>query len=473
MQTFPARYSRWMPILAGVVLIFLFLHLRRSGFGVYTPQVIIDTKFNSTNIITATNWTSTPTPTNQSEIEIEIEVPTPSCPPLPGIEDVLVILKTGITEAQDKVPVHIRTTLECIPNVLIVSDFEEDITGVRTHDVFRNTSASVRQNPDFALYNRARKSGRAGLTEQDLVKVANSASGMSDNPGWKLDKWKFLPMVVEARNYHSDAKWFVFLEADTFPIWPNMLGWLEHYDSNLKWYLGNQMQIGPSIFAHGGSGFVLSNPAIHAVADEYMNPDRMGYWHAETERHWAGDCILGMALAAIDIPLTWSWPHVTGQSVWEQDAVNDERGKRQWCYPPFTFHHMVPGDIEQMYDFVKEWFASEPGPYMLYSDVFQGFIRPKLADRIENWDNLAPEELKKEGEEPSKWTLYECAEECAKKPRCLQYRVDEAGTCKTSEWALRGKSSPGVMAGTLMWRVDSRIETLGVCPEPKWILPTR
>ena len=32
--------------------------------------------------------------------------PAPYCPPLPGIEDVLVVMKTGVTEAREKVPIH-------------------------------------------------------------------------------------------------------------------------------------------------------------------------------------------------------------------------------------------------------------------------------------------------------------------------------------------------------------------------------
>ncbi|MBX7558254.1 hypothetical protein K1Y78_62900, partial [Streptomyces sp. tea 10] len=94
----------------------------------------------------------------------------PPCRPLTGIEDVLVVLKTGITEAQEKVPAHVNTTLRCIPHKLVVSDYEEDLDGIRTHDVFRNISQSLLANEDFGLYNRARSGGRAALLEQDNTK---------------------------------------------------------------------------------------------------------------------------------------------------------------------------------------------------------------------------------------------------------------------------------------------------------------
>lgn len=351
MLALPARYGRWVPILAPITLILLFLHLNNNlGLGTQKAQVILEPELHPS---TKNETESIPSP---EETNTEENPTSQSCRPLPGIENVLVIMKTGITEAQDKVPVHLRTTLRCIPNKLIVSDFEEDIAGIRTHDVFRNISESLLTNADFALYNRARAGGRDALLQSDLTKVANSAAGMSDNPGWKLDKWKFLPMIQEARAYRPDMQWYVFLEADTYTIWPNLVAWLAQFDSSEKLYLGNQMQIGEVIFAHGGSGFVLSHAALHAVVDYHAG--QVDRWNYLTETQWAGDCVLGMALGQVGVDLTWSWPHVTSQSVWEQDALGEAFGKTQWCYPALTFHHMTPADIDLFYEFDRKWFAN-------------------------------------------------------------------------------------------------------------------
>jgi hypothetical protein len=352
MVTLPARYGRWVPILIPLALITLFLHLN-AGFG--DTEVVLEPADFST--------------ANETEAQFEKSSP---CRQLPGIEDILVVVKTGITEAQHKVPVHIRTTLRCIPNKLIVSDFEEEIDGLRTLDVFRNVSQTLYSNNDFALYNRARQGGRAALTNEDHTKVANSAAGMMDNPGWKLDKWKFLPMIQEARAHRPDAKWYVFLEADTYPIWPNLLAWLENFDSDTKLYLGNQMMIGDHTFAHGGSGFVISNAAMHAVAD--FHAERAAEWDKITDREWAGDCVLGMALAEAGIGLTWSWPHVTTQSVWEQDALGEGFGRPQWCYPPFTFHHMTPEDVDQMWRFDQKWFSNVRAVISLDFDSYRVLV---------------------------------------------------------------------------------------------------
>lgn len=350
MLAVPARYGRWVLVLATVALVLVFFHLNATP-STQNTQVIIEPELAPTTT-TKNNETET-TPQNTETTD---PTPSQSCRPLPGIEDVLVIMKTGITEAQDKVPVHLRTTLRCIPHKLIVSDYEEEIAGIHTHDVFRNVSELLLANSDFALYNRARAGGRDALLQSDLTKVANSAAGMPDNPGWKLDKWKFLPMIQEARAYSPDMQWYVFLEADTYPIWPNLLAWLAQLDSREKLYLGNQMQIGEVIFAHGGSGFVLSHAALHAVADYHAG--QVDRWDYLTETQWAGDCVLAMALGQVGVDLTWSWPHVTSQSVWEQDALGEAFGKTQWCYPALTFHHMTPADIDHFYEFDRRWFAN-------------------------------------------------------------------------------------------------------------------
>lgn len=472
----PARYGRWGPILAPVVMILLIIHFFRANFESTTTQDVIEPAPGLT--IESING---------SDPRIG-HVPS-SCPTLTGMDDILVVIKTGITEAQDKVPVHLRTTLRCIPNKIIVSDFEEDIAGVRTYDVFRNVSETLKQSSqDFALYNRARTGGRTALTSQDNMKVANGPSGMMDNPGWKLDKWKFLPMIQTARHAQPDAKWFVFLEADTYPIWPNLLGWLSHFNPEDRLYLGNQMQIGANLFAHGGSGFVLSHAAMHSVAD--FHALHVDEWEKITDREWAGDCVLGMALAAAGVPLTWSWPHVTTQSVWEQDMLHEAFAKQPWCYAPFTFHHMTPADVDRFYEFEQRWFA-EVGYHLqisymedvankltqtnssvlTYSDVFRNLIRPTLVHDLDNWDNFANEGDDKEDYNGPKTpaTIAACADYCAADPECIQYRLSADSRCTTSKAVLRGKPQPGTQSGTMLWRVNAAVEQMEQCSKVTWV----
>lgn len=277
------------------------------------------------------------------------------CPPLPGIEDMLVVLKTGVTEALDKVPVHFQTTLRCVPNYVIFSDFEEKISGVQVHDVLRGVDSEVKRTiPDFDIYNRIQEFGREGLRPVDLRDEANSPTGKPNNPGWKLDKWKFLPMIGEALRFRPNAKWFVFIEADTYVVWPNLVGWLAQLDPTKPDYIGTETQIADVIFAHGGSGFIISNPAMQMVAEHYSaHRDDLHYY---TNAHWAGDCVLGKVLRDVGVPLRYSWPMLQNSKLGEVDTLTTNFYRKPWCFPAVAFHHMAPSDIQFMWRFEQQRF---------------------------------------------------------------------------------------------------------------------
>lgn len=273
------------------------------------------------------------------------------------MEDVLVILKTGVTEALEKVPVHVETTLRCVPNYAIFSDYEEVIAGVRTHDVLRNVSDHVKRDfPEFDIYNRVQKQGRAALTQNDYGDDSNGPFGRLNNSGWMLDKWKFLPMIDAALEVAPQAKWFVFMEADTYLIWPNLISWLDRLDHRQPLYLGAQMAIGETVFAHGGSGFVISKPAMHEVSNRRaMDLDLVDQITAE---EWAGDCALGRVLNDVKVPLTWSWPMLQGSRPWDLDHFDENFDMNMWCYPVVSYHHMGPADIREFWEFDRALFGS-------------------------------------------------------------------------------------------------------------------
>ena len=311
----------------------------------------------------------------------------PVCPPLPGMEDVLVVMKTGVTEAKEKVPVHFQTTLRCVPNYVIYSDFDEEIQGVQLHDALRNMDEGIKQSiPDFNIYNRIRTMGRAGLNNADFADVANSALGKPDNPGWKLDKWKFLPMVQETYAHKPDAKWYVFMEADTYFSWGTLLAWLATLNHHDALYIGTETQIADVIFAHGGSGFIVSNPALKRVVDEYAaKPAEI---HAYTATHWAGDCVLGKILLNVGVPLTFSWPMLQNSHPGELDEFATVFYRRPWCFPAVAFHHLTPKDVQSLWEFEQK----------RYKDVRPGLLpcfplrekKKKTLTKIEPQNNPPP-----------------------------------------------------------------------------------
>ncbi|BCS22831.1 glycosyltransferase family 31 protein [Aspergillus puulaauensis] len=379
------------------------------------------------------------------------------CPPLPGIEDVLVIMKTGVTEALDKVPVHFQTTLRCIPNYVIFSDFEEEINGVKIHDALRGVDPVVKDTvADFQIYNRLQEHGRKGLESQDFADEANSAIGKPNNPGWKLDKWKFLPMVKESYLRKPDAKWYVFMEADTYYSWPTLLAWLERFDASKPFYIGTETQIADVIFAHGGSGFMISNPAMKRTVDEY--DDNFAELHEYTDTHWAGDCVLGKVLSNVGVDLTFSWPILQNTNIGELDEFTTGFYRRPWCFPAVAFHHLSPSDVKFLHDFEQRRLAKGSKP-LLHSDVFKELIFPELSNVRDGWDNLSDKE------QSSASTFQECQSYCEKSTDCVQF-VMRGGKCYTGATPRLGSSSSDARSGWVINKIQKMVKQAPKCARP-------
>ncbi len=73
-------------------------------------------------------------------------------------------------------------------------------------------------------------------------------------------------MIDQALEEKPDAKWYFFMEADTYMNWNNLLEFLGNFDDSKPYYIGKHLFINEVEFAYGGAGFALSNPAMQRVA---------------------------------------------------------------------------------------------------------------------------------------------------------------------------------------------------------------
>ncbi|PWY67228.1 hypothetical protein BO94DRAFT_307974 [Aspergillus sclerotioniger CBS 115572] len=382
----------------------------------------------------------------------------PECPSLEGMEDVLVVMKTGVTESLSKVPVHFQTTLRCVPNYIIFSDFEEEIEGVKVHDAFLHMDSTVKDTvSDFNLYNRLREQGRAGLESADFADEANSNIGKPNNPGWKLDKWKFLPMVQRALAHKDNAKWYVFMEADTYISWSTLMQWLSHFDPKEPTYIGTETQIADVIFAHGGSGFIVSNPAMQLASNEYAS--RTVELNEYTDWHWAGDCVLGKVLADAGVPLHYSWPILQNSNVGELDEFARGFYRKPWCFPAVAFHHLSPREIQDLYEFEKRRRLETDSPVLLHRDVFKELIFPELSNVRDDWDNLSDQE------HPTITTFHECQSLCSNSRDCAQF-VMRDGICFTGETPRLGVRKPTARSGWVLSTIELMMNHAPRCSRP-------
>ena len=296
------------------------------------------------------------------------------CRKLPGAEDVLVVLKTGSTEFQDKLPIHLNTTLRCYPNYLIFSDYAETYHGVPILDALEFVDPEVKENnKDFEIYRRLQEGGgRSALDPSELSGPFSKpppATGKPENPGWKIDKWKFLPMVNRTLHEYPDKKWYVFIETDTYVLWQDLLNYVGALDWTKQYYVGGQMWIGDIEFAHGGAGFVASRPAVEKVVADFV--DRQKYWEDFTNGHWAGDCVLGKAFKDTGTPLLRTWPIWQGDDIGNMNYAKDDNAKRLWCMPTVSYHHLSPFAVEDMWLFEQKWIASTKGVSVIFIFSFE------------------------------------------------------------------------------------------------------
>lgn len=307
------------------------------------------------------------TPLQPQQFSANRNIPSLPCHDLAGANDTVVILRTGATELNDRLPIHFSTTLQCYPNHLIFSDYEEVFHDELIIDALETVSENILMNhDDFELHRRLRRLGRSALGLSELSGADSEAvqwHGKVENPGWKLDKWKFLPMVNRTIHEYPDKKWYVFVEADSFIFWRSTLQYFTLLDYMKPHYSGSQMYIGDVLFAHGGSGFFVSQPAMRMVVDFYT--PRQDEIESFTDGHWAGDCVLGKVFRDAGVPFTNSWPIYQGDYPGTVAyAKPDGRpiadpNMRVWCYPSVSYHHLSPDVIESLWHFEQQWFGND------------------------------------------------------------------------------------------------------------------
>lgn len=197
-------------------------------------------------------------------------------------------MKTGATESYDKLPVQIMTVLKCIPDFLLFSDLEQHIGGYHVRDSLETVLSDAKEgNADFDLY-RAQQA--CAVNQDECSKILEGA----DSAGWNLDKYKNIHMAEKAYRLRPDYDWYVFVDADTYVSWPNMVYALKQLDPAKERYLGVPTVIGDKLFAHGGSGYVVSRGAMKEFAGKH--PGIANKWDVEIQNNCCGDFVFAQAL---------------------------------------------------------------------------------------------------------------------------------------------------------------------------------
>lgn len=300
-------------------------------------------------------------------------------------DDVVLMLKTGATVLWKRLPIHLATSLahdRVDPkNVLIYSDYPERIGSWEIIDVLANTPESARQSDTFQAYLQLEDYE----SRQNYAEISNMPGDAAGPPGgWKLDKHKFLPIIQHAGRNRPRAKWYVFMEDDSYIFLSNLVRHLDRFNYTDAWYLGSLAWIHGDYFAHGGSGFALSRAAWEQSFGR--DPDIVERFESFTREHGCGDHILGHVLREYgvefgethgDSRFTYGFNPEPHWSTWYEPA--------NWCKPVYSWHHTHSKDVARLYDLERSW-DTQRGP-LRYRDIFHKLVAPFLRHRAEWWDN--------------------------------------------------------------------------------------
>ncbi|RDA86764.1 hypothetical protein CP532_1959 [Ophiocordyceps camponoti-leonardi (nom. inval.)] len=295
------------------------------------------------------------------------------CARFPDMDGIQLVMKTGASEAYEKLPTQFLTSLQCIPDALLFSDLEQQIGRYHLHDALQGVSTTIRENnKEFALYEAQR---RCAVSLKDCV------SGMEG--AWHLDKYKFVNMALRTWSMRPNKRWYVFAEADSYVFWQNLVAWLRTRDPERDTYVGNVALYDGFPFAHGGSGYVISGKLLQRLAETNGKDGSLAArFDAAAPDTCCGDVLLGMALAEMGARVSHAYPMFTGDP-----PATLPFGPGLWCEPVLTLHHMSPQQVGSAWQF--EQTRLRPEKPILLRDMYLQFVAPHLLRRRNGWDNLS------------------------------------------------------------------------------------
>ncbi|KAH8817410.1 hypothetical protein F5884DRAFT_874438 [Xylogone sp. PMI_703] len=376
----------------------------------------------------------------------------PACKGYPENSDIVIILKTGATEAVQRLPIQLITFLQCAQEDLVFfSDMEADIGSIHLHDALDSVVHSgFIPNSDFRLYHKQKEWKAAG---GDIMSIPDTAE-----KAWDLDKYKFIHTLQKAYRMRPNKSWYFFIEADTYVVWANLFLWLQQLDPSEKLYMGSKVGVGEPPFAHGGSGYLLSRPSVEAIASSDVARD----FDYLTRDACCGDQELAKVLEKKGIYATNSRPMTNGDK-----PRGIPYGEFQWCQPIVTMHHM---NIEEMNDMWQmEQRRADPAAPLLIEELYYAFVDPYIEASRDDWDNISYTLLP---DAPRiGYSFTGCRSACKADAKCVQYLHTKGECYLGSAFRLGG---PRTAEGRRRWKSGWMLERIhdfrdkNRCTEISW-----
>ncbi|KAF5103275.1 hypothetical protein DV451_001570 [Geotrichum candidum] len=356
-------------------------------------------------------------------------------------DKIFLMIKTGATVLWKRLPIHLTTTLTRVPNFALYSDAASSIGGYEVIDILQNVTEETKNHDQFSMYKSMRK-----------LKEANggfiSPSRYKLDGGWDLDKFKNLPMLLHAYNKNPNLDWYIFMDADSYIMFDNLMAYLGTLNPNRPYYLGSVAMYNDEAFNHGGSGVIISRKAMEETFGKH--PEWVTEAEEKTIESCCGDYMVAYAMQQANIypPSSRASPHV-GNQVQGEPYQKVKFNDNSWCQRISTFHHLNPSDIELLWEY-ERLIGPQRRKNILYADIYRDFVAPHIEEVMNNWDNLADDltfdansveykDYVKSGTLPWK-SFDECQRACEDHKPCLSWRYsNQTKTCGLSESVRLGR----------------------------------
>lgn len=415
-------------------------------------------------------------------------------------EDVVILFKTGATALWRRVPMHLSTSLanqSMTPNVVLYSDQADSIAGQPVIDVLADVSETLKNSSDFELYRSLPSIRPSNLYLESAAIDGDHYLG----GGWRLDKYKFLPLVAHAAKYHPGKKWYVYMEDDNYFFWHSLYTWLgSNFSPSEPLYLGSPAAKLGEDFAHGGSGFVVSGAAMEKTFGS--DPDLASKYESYAAAHCCGDQVLSHVMAAKGVPRYRKYDHSSFVGLQALQSWKMAFGQWNWCSPLLNVHKVHQADISRLHEFEEDFHGTKgytPDAVMDWSYLFQHFVGPDMFEKsgkqsksaftvpaktiiLDEWDNLAAEKwftsditidenLTDAEREKKPWFSAEgCEEACQAWDLCLSWKFQDDNCGMSSTISAGNKANEGVkmVSGYMGKRIKKLVESPD-CGRSKYI----
>ncbi|EMT63694.1 hypothetical protein FOC4_g10013940 [Fusarium odoratissimum] len=291
------------------------------------------------------------------------------CDGFPNTDGIMLVMKTGATEAFTKLPAHLLTSLQCLDDYLLFSDLDQQIDKYQIYDVLKDVKDDVKKGrKEFDLYKA-----------QTECPIAQQYCTENMKEGWNLDKYKFLHMVEKAWEMRPNKEWYVFAEADTYVFWSNLVWYLRNRVNGTETpYVGSVAMLKGKPFAHGGSGYVIHGDTMRKMVEI---PDLAHKYDMMATHECCGDYLMSLAVMETGKKVKQAHPMFNGEK-----PVTLPFGNNHWCEPLLTMHHMNPEEVSDAWHFEK---TRQKQGFIQIREMYHQFWAPQLEAEHDEWDNLS------------------------------------------------------------------------------------